>query len=334
MLLNKIEIRHLRHFNMLCQKGSFSSAADALHLSQPSLSRSIQRMEELLDAPLLDRSRAGITLTSCGQLVHRHSERILQDLRALYDELEMLQAGDWSEIAIGASPIPAQTLLGPVIGALTRRHPALKLDLRVDGWKRSLARLEAGTLNYFVDEVQATGLNHHPDLEIVPLAPQSVLLCCHPSHSLLRLTHPTLEQLFEYPLALPRNLPDHFLQQQIPGLDTSKVTAGRRIVRFDQFLSVKSALYDSDLIALTPLASVHKELSTGELAVVPIQDLPKIQAHFGIVSLSERNAPPAAQKLIQAIVDEANKIQQTTASLLNQSHGVARQPLPKKQTVE
>ncbi|MBY6187207.1 LysR family transcriptional regulator [Marinobacter hydrocarbonoclasticus] len=316
MRTSTMEIRHLRHFLMLCRKGSFSAAAEALHLSQPSLSRSIQRMEELLEARLLDRQRSGVALTPYGESVLRHGERILRDVRQLSMELELMQSGDWSEIALGASPIPAQTLIGPVVGELTRQHPTLNLELRVDNWRRSLAWLEAGELNYFIDEVAATGLDRHEALEVVPLAPQPALMCCNPQHPLLARRDLHLSDLLQYPLALPRNLPDAFLEKHIPGLTLGPMVAGRRIVRFDQFLSVKPALFDSHMVALTPLASVHQELVEGKLGVLRVGDLDEIQATFGIVSLKGRTQPPASEKLVSAIVTEAQRIVDAASSIL------------------
>ncbi|GAA4888354.1 LysR family transcriptional regulator [Ferrimonas pelagia] len=311
-----MEIRHLRHFLMLCRKGSFSAAAEALHLSQPSLSRSIQRMEELLDARLLDRQRSGVELTPYGESVLRHGERILRDVRQLSMELELMQTGDWSELALGASPIPAQTLIGPIIGELTRQHPTLNLDLRVDNWRGNLALLESGELNYFVDEVEATGLIKHEALSVVPLAPMPAVMCCNPQHPLLARGELTMSDLLQYPLALPRNLPNAFLEEHISGLSLGPMVAGRRVIRFDQFLTVKASLFDSHTVALTPLASVHRELMNGELRVLQISDLEEIPACFGIVALKGRTQPPSAEGLIQSIVAEADKIARSAASLV------------------
>ncbi|SHI06342.1 LysR family transcriptional regulator [Ferrimonas marina] len=308
MRTSTMEIRHLRHFLMLCRKGSFSAAAEALHLSQPSLSRSIQRMEELLDAKLLDRQRSGVALTPYGESVLRHGERILRDVRQLSMELELMQSGDWSDIALGASPIPAQTLIGPIVGELTRQHPTLNLDLRVDGWRQNLALLEAGELNYFVDEVEATGLVKQDSLEVVPLAPIPAVICCNPQHPLLARPNLTMADLLQYPLALPRNLPNDFLEEHIPGLALGPMMAGRRVIRFDQFLTIKPALFDSHTLALTPLASVHEELTQGQLRILQVADLDEIPARYGVVSLKDRTQPPSAQSLVQAIVREADNI--------------------------
>ncbi|WP_345317344.1 LysR family transcriptional regulator [Ferrimonas gelatinilytica] len=308
MRTSTMEIRHLKHFLMLCRKGSFSAAAEALHLSQPSLSRSIQRMEELLDAKLLDRQRGGVELTPYGESVLRHGERILRDVRQLSMELELMQSGEWSELALGASPIPAQTLIGPIIGELTRQHPTLNLELRVDHWRRSLSRLEAGELNYFIDEIVATGLDKHEALEITPLAPMPAVFCCHAQHPLLARPEVTVADLLQYPLALPHHLPPEFIEAHTHGLQLDPMVAGRRLIRFDQFLTVKAALYDSDLLALTPLASVHTELTSGALRVLQVSDLEPITAHYGVISLKGRIQPPAAERLTQELVQTAQKI--------------------------
>ncbi|GAA5193346.1 LysR family transcriptional regulator [Ferrimonas gelatinilytica] len=265
-------------------------------------------MEELLDAKLLDRQRGGVELTPYGESVLRHGERILRDVRQLSMELELMQSGEWSELALGASPIPAQTLIGPIIGELTRQHPTLNLELRVDHWRRSLSRLEAGELNYFIDEIVATGLDKHEALEITPLAPMPAVFCCHAQHPLLARPEVTVADLLQYPLALPHHLPPEFIEAHTHGLQLDPMVAGRRLIRFDQFLTVKAALYDSDLLALTPLASVHTELTSGALRVLQVSDLEPITAHYGVISLKGRIQPPAAERLTQELVQTAQKI--------------------------
>ncbi|WP_028115927.1 LysR family transcriptional regulator [Ferrimonas senticii] len=316
MRTNTMELRHLRHFQMLCRKGSFSAAAEALHLSQPSLSRSIQRMEELLEAPLLDRQQGAVSLTPYGESVLRHGERILRDVRQLGMELELMHSGDWSELAIGASAIPAQTLMGPVIGELTRRHPTLNLELRIDNWQRSLRRLLSGELNFMVDEVVGTGLIQRQDLQVTRLAAQPVLLCCNPQHPLLARAELKFHDLQQYPLALPRTMPDQFLEHHIPGLTLGSMVSGRRLIRFDQFVTVKPALFDSQLIALTPLSSVYDALNEGKLGILKVTDLEPIEANFGMVSLKGRTQPAAAQYVIEAMQRKAQRIVASASALL------------------
>ncbi|ADN77613.1 transcriptional regulator, LysR family [Ferrimonas balearica DSM 9799] len=308
MRTNMIEIRHLRHFQMLCRKGSFRAAAELLRISQPTLTRSIQRMEELLEVKLLDRRRSGVVLTPYGEAVLRHGERIVRDVRQMSQELEFIHQKDWVELTIGAGPIPAETLIGPVLGSMTERFPTLNLELRVEGWERLLRLLESGELHYLVEEIEATGLAHREGLAVQPLPPQPVVFCCSPKHPLMARQEVTLADLLQYPLALPRNLPRPFWQRHFPMLTEGPMVAGRRFIRFDHFLAVKPAIQGGQVLALTPQLSVHRELVAGQLALLRVVDMEPIQAHYGILSLKGRTAPPAAQQLLAAIEQQAKVV--------------------------
>jgi DNA-binding transcriptional LysR family regulator len=61
------DLHQLRHFVALAEHGHFARAAEAIHLSQPALSRSIQALEASLDCQLIDRHSRGISLTTHGQ---------------------------------------------------------------------------------------------------------------------------------------------------------------------------------------------------------------------------------------------------------------------------
>ncbi|MFN3618577.1 MAG: LysR family transcriptional regulator, partial [Aquabacterium sp.] len=68
-----IDLKRLRHLTALVQYGNFHRAAEALHLTQPALSRSIQALEAHVGAPLLMRHRTGVEPTELGRLMLRHA---------------------------------------------------------------------------------------------------------------------------------------------------------------------------------------------------------------------------------------------------------------------
>src|SRR6266481_9748115 len=80
-----MELRHLRYFTTVAAEGSFSRAAEKLHIAQPPLSRQIQQLEDELGVRLLDRGRP-ITLTGPGRYLFEHAQQILlrvEELRAM-----------------------------------------------------------------------------------------------------------------------------------------------------------------------------------------------------------------------------------------------------------
>ena len=142
-----IEFRHLRNFTVLAREGNYQKAAQRLNLAQPSLSRSIQRLEDLLGAELLIRGHQAMSLTASGELVLSHSEGIIEGVDTLRKELQYLQGKSSGHLAIGASPVPANTILGPMIGRFIDKFPDVHVELEEGTWQHNLGKLLQGKLS-------------------------------------------------------------------------------------------------------------------------------------------------------------------------------------------
>ncbi|MEI7931963.1 MAG: LysR substrate-binding domain-containing protein, partial [Alphaproteobacteria bacterium] len=140
-------LRQLQYLTLLAEHGSFSRAAEAAHVTQPTLSAGVAELEKILGAPLVDRARSGLILTAAGEEVVARAGAILA------------QAGDLVEAARGAAdplsgrfrlgviPTIAPFLLPRALPALRKRFPRLRLYLREDQTHRLTAALRAGQLD-------------------------------------------------------------------------------------------------------------------------------------------------------------------------------------------
>ena len=81
----------LRYFAEVADRGSFTAAARALHISQPSLSVAVKKLEEALGATLLHRSRQGVSLTRAGEILLEHVRQADRTLEAAKEELLALE---------------------------------------------------------------------------------------------------------------------------------------------------------------------------------------------------------------------------------------------------
>jgi DNA-binding transcriptional LysR family regulator len=84
-----IDLRHLRHALALAEHGNFARAADACHITQPALTRSIQSLEAALGVTLFDRRRGGVEPTAFGRLVLDHAAGLDMGSRELERELQL-----------------------------------------------------------------------------------------------------------------------------------------------------------------------------------------------------------------------------------------------------
>ncbi|MCL2915845.1 LysR family transcriptional regulator [Shewanella corallii] len=297
-----MELRHLKHFMVLARVRHFNRAATELNLAQPSLSRSIQKLESLLGVKLLDRNAKTVKLTAYGELVQSHGEKILLSVDCLKEELDAMKGLNTGELVVGASPIPATSILGPVIGEFVRRHPLIGVDLKVDSWQPLYNSLIKGQLSLFIAETKGTGLDKCDDVDLLPLPEFSAVFCCRAGHPLLGKPGPlTMSDLRCYPLAIPRNLPASMFE--IFGDLFSKERADfAGLVRFDQFQPIKASLQNCDMLAITPEIAIRDELAEHELISLNPLDMPELKAHFSVVTLKGQTQAPGASEFLTCLM--------------------------------
>lgn len=157
-------LQQLQYFLAAVEHGSFSAAADSLHLAQPSLSEQIRRLEAELGSPLFARGGRGLELTEAGRLLRPHAERTIaaaDEARASVREVSELTGGTASFGTFGNAPYQ---LLADLVQDFRTRHPQVRV--RLMGLNSSTVadavrdgRLEAGLIILPIDD---TGLDVKP----------------------------------------------------------------------------------------------------------------------------------------------------------------------------
>ncbi|MDZ4091013.1 MAG: LysR family transcriptional regulator [Arthrobacter sp.] len=124
-----MELRQLEYFLRVASEGSISRAALSLHMTQPPLSISIAKLEAELGVPLLTRESRGIRLTEAGMYFAEHSERILQDLESLRDDMRNRNIGAAGRVSIAAVPTITWFLLPHLLERFLASHPATDVSV-------------------------------------------------------------------------------------------------------------------------------------------------------------------------------------------------------------
>ncbi|MGE8439759.1 MAG: transcriptional regulator CynR [Pseudomonas palmensis] len=172
--------RHIQYFLAVAEHQGFTSAAAALHVSQPALSQQVRQLEESLGAQLFDRSGRKTRLTDAGQVYLRYALRAAQELRegkrAIHD------VGDLSRgtLRIAVTPTFTTYLVGPLVEAFHSRYPNITLnvhELAQEQMENLLLRDELDVGIAF-DEV------HAPDIEAYPLLVETLALVVGSRHPL------------------------------------------------------------------------------------------------------------------------------------------------------
>jgi LysR family hydrogen peroxide-inducible transcriptional activator len=127
-----MELHQLRYFVSVVEVGSFTRAAKACYIAQPSLSLQIQKLEEELGQKLFERLGRGVRLTSAGQAFYAKAVSIVSAVAEARDSLQDPVRLEQGQIRIGAIPTIAPYLLPRLVRAFTRRFPEAQITVHED----------------------------------------------------------------------------------------------------------------------------------------------------------------------------------------------------------
>lgn len=143
-----MDIRVLRYFLAVAREGTISGAAEALHMTQPPLSKQLKELEEELGKPLFLRGKRRITLTREGMLLRKRAEEIIGLVEKTKAEVT---AGDESitgEITIGGGETEGMRPIAQAVRQVQARHPGIRVHmLSGDGYDVA-ERLDRGLIDF------------------------------------------------------------------------------------------------------------------------------------------------------------------------------------------
>ena len=146
-MANLPSLRQLRHLAALAQHRHFGRAAAACGITQSTLSASLKELEDLLQAPLVDRTQRKVVLTPLGDEVVARGQAILHEAEELVRATESHRAPLTGTVRLGVIPTIGPFLLPRILRKLRKAYPKLKLYLTEDQTARLLDDLNAGRLD-------------------------------------------------------------------------------------------------------------------------------------------------------------------------------------------
>jgi len=124
-----MDTQSLKAFIEVVESGSFSEAAEILHLTQPAVSKRIASLEQQLDCKLFDRIGRHISLTEAGKALLPKAQRILQSVDEARHSIRDLQGSVSGNLSLGISHHIGLHRLPPVLQSFSKRYPQVKLDI-------------------------------------------------------------------------------------------------------------------------------------------------------------------------------------------------------------
>lgn len=143
-----MELRELKYFIAVAEKGSISKAAESLFLTQPNLSRQMQGLESKLGQKLFVRGNRKITLTEAGKLLKKRAEEIIALSDKTESELSVKYGEIAGRIAIGGGESYAVELIAETASRLQKEYPKIKFDFFSGDTVEVVEKLDKGLIDF------------------------------------------------------------------------------------------------------------------------------------------------------------------------------------------
>lgn len=190
----------LRHLISVAQTGSFSRSAEAMHLTQPALSRSVRALEQELGIPLFDRIGRHSELTAFGREMLGRARALVAEADALRDRGRQLREGAAGTVRVGLGSGPGAILMTPFLQHMTVHHPGVRTEVARGSTDLLVHSLRERLLDALVVDLRA--LRPAPDLALDVVHEMRAAFMCRTDHPLARLQRDLrFEEVQRYPVA-------------------------------------------------------------------------------------------------------------------------------------
>jgi DNA-binding transcriptional LysR family regulator len=262
-----IQLVQVEGFLEVARRGSVSRAAEALFVTQPTLTARLHSLERELGSPLFVRTPHGMRLTDAGRAWVPYAERAMRALVDGRDVLEQVRSASAGHLMIGSAPAVSTYILPELLEKFVISHPKVEVSVRT-GHSEDVVDL------VLRDEVQI-GLGRairHPDLELRPFHTEELVLVCAPEHRFTKLRAVPMEEVADEKLIMFDLTSSYYEITQAAFLSAGVKLRG--LMELDSIEAAKKMVERGLGVALLPRTAVAREVEGKTLRLVKMTDAP------------------------------------------------------------
>ncbi|HEY5719021.1 MAG TPA: LysR family transcriptional regulator [Gammaproteobacteria bacterium] len=281
-----MNLANLQAFVSVARLGSFSLAAEQLHLTQPAVSKRVVALEESLEARLFDRLGRRVLLTEAGALLLERAEQVLAGLSEVRHRIHDLAGGVRGRLALATSHHIGLHRLPPVLRAFRSGYPEVLLELAFLESEEASAGVLTGSLELAVVTLPQAA---EPRLLTQPLWRDTLRVVTARDHPLVARSAVTVTELLRYPAILPGA---ETVTRQIIEQAFAAHGGAPRVELSTNYLETIRMLVGVGL----GWSVLPESLLDERIAVLPVPGL-GMQRQLGVVHLRGRTLSNAAQAM-------------------------------------
>jgi DNA-binding transcriptional LysR family regulator len=289
------DLNDLQAFRAVVELGSFRKAADAVSISQPALSRRIDKLEAALGVRLFERTTRSVTLTTVGRVFAPSAEQLLDDLDIALLGIRDVSSSRLGHVTIACVPSVAYYFLPSVVASYHRRFPRIRVKLLDSSANEVLGAVISGEADFGVSFMGS----QESEVEFKLLLQERFVAACRRDHPLARKKRVTWNELYEHDyVSVDKTSGNRLLLDQA----LSAVAPRAPSVCETRHVTTMLGLIEAGLgVAAVPSMAMpghdHPILTS-----VPLVE-PVVKRRVGIVRRRGRPLTPAAQEFHRTIVE-------------------------------
>ena len=297
-----MNIDTLRIFCDVVQHQSFSRGAAVNDVSQSAATQSVHRLERHFGVQLVDRGKRPFVLTPEGQACYEGFREVLESYDAAESRVRSLRMEISGMVRLATIYSVGLHDMSRSMQDFMRRYPKAKVRLQF----LHPNKVYGAVLNAEVDLGIVSYPIASPDLGVIPLRSEQMVLVCHPEHKLASQEAVTAEHLqgedfvgFDRDLSIRKEI-DRYLRQRSVSV--------RMVMEFDNIETIKQAVEIGAGISILPGPTVRKETTSGTLVAVRLIT-PELRRPLGIIYRQRKVFTPTVSKFVE-LLEELQKLGQ------------------------
>ena len=293
-----MELAQLEAFLQVAQHRSFSRAAEALFLTQPSVTARIQSLERDLGERLFERTGRSVTLTDAGRAFMPHAQRALTAVQEGTDAIDAVRHGEVGNIRIGASSSIGTYVLPHILRKFRDARPRVHVHLSTGTSEDMIEKLISGEVHLAICR-----LTQNPEIESLHLYNDDLVLVVSPSHPFASRASVTMAEAGREPfLSFERSSSYHSL---IYSMFLRAGVVPESVMELDSMETSKHMVEAGLGIAILPVVSVDREVKNGQLIQIAINDIEQpAQREVGVHVPRNRAFPPPIRDFLKVLTEE------------------------------
>ena len=289
-----LNLERLRVFQAVAQAGSFTHAADSLHLTQSGVSKHIKQLEEEVGAPLFDRMGKAIALTQAGEILYNAAKEVTGSITTAQQRIQELAGLRGGRLRVGASFPIGLYVLPRVLAEYRKDHPGIEIKLSIS----TTANIEAEVLDNKLDLGLVSADVHHAKLLNFVFDTDELVVIVPADHPWSRRGNIKAQELTgETFIVAARGAGARAVVEQRLRARGIELT---NVIDFGNAEGVKHAVEAGLGVSIQPRGIVRREIENGSLNAIRLADMDS-EIRYVWIRRKDRHFSAAEQAFIEVL---------------------------------